>query len=93
MAAELAGVRASLATAEASAARKVQDYNQNLEKIQREQKVLQARRDEALADRDAAHQSLSVAVAEKERLIKEVADLKEICDELMVMVEKGTPQT
>jgi hypothetical protein len=80
---------AALATAEASTARKVQDFQANIEKLQAAQRDIQIKLEDANTARHAANVSLAAVLKEKEKLIKENADLNSVCEELMAMVEGG----
>jgi hypothetical protein len=48
---------------------------------------MQTKLDESNENCKAAHLSLGSIVAEKEKLVLENKDLKEVCEELMAMVE------
>lgn len=87
MTAELAQARATVATNEAVSARKVQEYSLEIERLNTTHQELQAKLDDSFLNCKAAHQSLGTIVAEKEQLAKENRDLKEVCEELMAMVE------
>jgi len=87
MAAELAQAKAVIATNEANSARKVQEYTIVVERLNATQRDMQTKLDESNENCKAAHLSLGSIVAEKEKLVLENKDLKEVCEELMAMVE------
>lgn len=87
MTAELAQTRATVATNEAMSARKVQEYSLEIERLNKAHQELQAKLNDSFLNCKAAHQSLGTIVAEKEQLAKENRDLKEVCEELMAIVE------
>eukprot|EP00545_Synedropsis_sp_CCMP1620_P000153 CAMPEP_0119008762 /NCGR_PEP_ID=MMETSP1176-20130426/3919_1 /TAXON_ID=265551 /ORGANISM="Synedropsis recta cf, Strain CCMP1620" /LENGTH=894 /DNA_ID=CAMNT_0006961159 /DNA_START=189 /DNA_END=2873 /DNA_ORIENTATION=+ len=89
VAADLAQSRAALATEEATAARKVNEFRTKMEKVQATQRDAQTKLEESNAARHATNLSLATLVSEKEKLIKENKDLNAVCEELMAMVEGG----
>ena len=79
----------ALATADASTARKVQDFQAKIEKLQASQRDAKTKLEDANVARNAANVSLATVVKEKDKLIKENTDLNAVCEELMAMVEGG----
>lgn len=79
----------ALATAEATAARRVNEFRAKIEVTQAMFRDTQTKLDESNAARHATNLGLATLVTEKEKLIKENKDLNAVCEELMAMVEGG----
>lgn len=78
-----------VATNEASFARKVQEYTIAIERLNVTIDELRVQLDESSANCRSANLNLGTIFAEKEQLAKENRDLKEVCEELMAIVEAG----
>lgn len=74
---------------EASAARKIKEVHAKVEQLKSTNRNLQSKLEDSNAGRNAANVSLATLVSEKEALIKEVADLKAVCEDMMKMIEEG----
>lgn len=77
----------ALATNEANAARKVQEYSTKIVNMQASLREVEAKLEQANNNCDASHVSLANALAEKEKLLKENQELNAVCEELMAIVE------
>mmetsp|Transcript_18277 Transcript_18277/g.27701 ORF Transcript_18277/g.27701 Transcript_18277/m.27701 type:complete len:865 (-) Transcript_18277:83-2677(-) len=85
--AELAQFKADLATTEANAAKEVKEFKRETEKLKRTQQDAQVELDDARTERDEFSRKLELAIKEKKSLVKEIADLNAVCEEMMAMVE------
>lgn len=85
--AEVAQLRASLASAEASHVKTEQKFVAELEAAREVEYSLQSKLEEATTNCTQAHKSLAAVVGEKEKLQKENAELNGMCEELMGIVE------
>jgi len=90
--ADVAQLKAALASAEATVARKSQKYNSEIQQLRAVEDNLLSRVEEANTNCATAHMSLATVVAEKERLTKELEEMKSVCEELMAMIENGEQQ-
>ena len=79
----------ALAAMEANTSRKNRELQSQIDTLEEEYAETRAKLVEATKARDTANSNLASAVVEKEKLIKEVAELKTLCEDLLVEVEKA----
>lgn len=84
---ELAQAKASIATADLNATRKVKQYRTDLERLREVESDLRKQLEEATATSRSVQTTLASVVSEKEKLIEENKEMKAVCEELMELVE------
>mmetsp|Transcript_35752 Transcript_35752/g.43060 ORF Transcript_35752/g.43060 Transcript_35752/m.43060 type:complete len:514 (-) Transcript_35752:322-1863(-) len=85
--ADLARLKADLASAEAAILEETQLNTTQLEAFQKREEEMQAQLEQARQECQNAHMGLANVVTEKERILAENRDLQSVCEELMLIVE------
>jgi chromosome segregation ATPase len=73
---------------EANTSRTIRELRSQIDTLEEECAETRAKLGEATTARDTATSNLASAVVEKKKLIQEVAELKTLCEDLLVEVEK-----
>jgi hypothetical protein len=84
---ELAQSKAALASSQANMIRTEKSYLVALESAKTSEDQTKAKLEESQVVCDSVQRTLASLVAEKERLAAELIDMKQVCEELMAMVE------